>query len=428
MELILIPDIVKIVLTGINKLGYSAYLVGGAVRDMIIGIPNKDYDICTNMPLEDIKKLLPDFYIMKENDHRNTGIINFRNAIIEISSFKGNTLEEDLAHRDFTINAIAMDAASNIIDPFKGQKDIEQKRIVLTNSSGIGFVQDPLRILRAIRLASKLDFTIDSNCQKQMLRKKELLSYVKIERIYEELKKILLLDKPSIYFDKYKEIFFEIIPELKPMDNFEQFNPHHTYNVWEHTLKVLDNTEPNLSLRLAALFHDSGKPASFFTDDKGVGHFYGHPLASDKIFKEVAKRLKIDHKTRDLTSKLIVYHDDILGIKSKSVKKFLYRYGIDDVDLLFKLKEADIKGQNPEMMNERLQELQNIEEIYTNYLNSEPCLTVKNLKINGHKLYEMGFRDKMIGNVLNDVLMQVIDGNIDNNESDIENYIGQKYI
>ena len=168
---------------------YECYLVGGAVRDYLLNIKNKDYDLCTNMPLNKLKEIIPNVTIMKENEHRNTCIIREKDYDIEFTTFRGKDLKEDLSNRDFTMNSIAVDINGNIIDYFNGIESINKKTIKLTKENGEGLTTDPLRILRAIRQASKYDFKIDDNTKRQMNNKKTLLSNVAPERIYEELKK-----------------------------------------------------------------------------------------------------------------------------------------------------------------------------------------------------------------------------------------------
>ena len=211
-------------LTTINNCGYEAYLVGGAVRDAILNQPNKDYDICTNMPLYLIKEMYPEFYLMKPNNRRNTGVIRLDGLEIEISDFKGKSITEDLSNRDFTINALALDKNGNLIDPYNGLQSIKNKTISLIDKQGMAFQEDPLRILRAIRLASTMNFKIDKNCKMQMEYKKRLLEEVAVERIYNELIKILISDKPAYYIRENMSIFFEILPDLKPMYHFDHKN------------------------------------------------------------------------------------------------------------------------------------------------------------------------------------------------------------
>lgn len=421
MKLSMNSSIVEI-LTIINKQGYEAYLVGGAVRDAILDKPNKDYDLCTNMPLHKIKELYPKFHIMKPNGHRNTGVMILNGLEIEISEFKGNTIAEDLHNRDFTINAMALDKDGNLIDPYNGLQALQEKRISLIDKQGNAFIEDPLRILRGIRIAAKMNFDIDSNCHAQMEFKKKLLSSVAVERIYRELIQILISDRPSYYIRENLSIFFEILPELKPMYKFDQRNPWHIYDVLEHTLVVLDNTEKNIFLRFAALFHDIGKPSKFFTDEEGIGHFYGHPDKSEEIFNSIATRLKMDNKTKKLVSRLIKEHDTPLSKKSDKIYEFLKDRGFDYTFLLFKLKRADNLSQNLEKSAPVLDDLAITEEIY-----KEHMLRFDNLQLNGSKLVELGYSGKKIKLILEDVTKLVVTNRLPNEEHIIMEYINRRH-
>lgn len=409
-------------LSQIEEQGYEAYLVGGAVRDAILNQPNNDYDICTNMPLYLIKELYPNFHLMKPNAHRNTGVVKLDGLEVEISEFKGKTIAEDLHNRDFTINAMALDKNGNLIDPYNGLQSLQEKSISLIDKQGKALEEDPLRILRGIRIASKMGFEIDQNCKTQMEYKKRLLKGVAVERIYRELIQILISDKPSHYIRENISIFFEILPELKPMYQFEQKNPWHIHDVLEHTLAVLDNTEKNIFLRFAALFHDIGKPAKFFTDENGIGHFYGHPEKSEEIFLSIATRLKMDNKTKKLVSKLIKQHDNTLSKKSDKIYEFLRANGFDYTILLFKLKRADNLGQNPEKATPVLQELAITEELYKQHM-----LRFENLQLNGSKLVELGYSGKRIKLILDDVTKMVVTNKLLNEEQTIIDYISRRY-
>ena len=422
---ITIPKEIQQIIELINNHGYEAYLVGGAVRDRILGIDNQDYDLCTNMPLEEIKTIIPFFNIMRENDHRNTGIFRINDNEIEISSFHGDSLEEDLSNRDLTMNAIACDKDGNIIDPYNGVKDINNRTISLVKKDGEAIDIDPLRILRILRFKALYNFNIDTNTKTVILSKKELLNNVAVERIYQEFKKILLSNHPSIIIDDYKDIFCILIPELKESIGFKQNNPHHLYDVFNHTLKVIDNTPNNLALRMSALFHDLGKPACYKEDEKGIGHFLGHQFISAKIFENFANKYKIDSKTKDLVTKLVICHDQELSTKPVKVTRFLQKFGVEHIELLFKLKEADKKGQN--YANEELEYLNKIKQLYLQRSEEEICLTIKDLKINGRKLLEMGFFDKKIGIILRDVLEQVTNEQLVNEEEQIVSFVERKY-
>lgn len=417
-----IPDYIKTILIEINNRGFEAYLVGGAVRDSILGIESKDYDICTNMPLSQIKELYPNFHIMKPNNNRNTGVMRNNELVIEISDFKGSSLLEDLGNRDFTMNAIALNKDGVIIDPFNGIESLNKKELSLIKDSGDAFQKDPLRILRAIRIAARMNFSIDEDCKKEMLKNKNLLDSVAAERIYRELIQLLITDNPAKYIKDNIDIIFQVLPELKDMQNFEQHNPWHIYDVFEHTLVVLEHTPKNIFLRFAALFHDAGKPEKFFIGEDSKGHFYGHPEASAKIFDKVALRLKMDNKTKRIVRQLIEKHDMTLSKKPEKIYQFIKENGIDFTRLLFELKRADNKGQNPDLALPVLEELAEIEKIYNEYI-----LVISNLQLNTIKINELGIKGQRVKIVFDDVIRQILQKRINNSEEEILRYIERKY-
>ncbi len=417
-----VPKTIREILTTINNHGYEAYIVGGAVRDTILGIENQDYDICTNMPLTKIQELYPKFHMMKPNQNRNTGVMIIDGADIEISEFKGLTIEEDLSKRDFTINAIAADKDGNIIDLYKGIEDLKRKKISLIKKDGIAFQENPLQILRAIRIAAKLNFEIDDNCHTHMIANKDKLNSVAVERIYRELIQLLITDNPAKYIRNNLEVIFEIIPELKPMYKFNQNNPWHIYDVLEHTLVVLENTPKNIFLRFAALFHDIGKPKKYFVGKDNNGHFYGHPEESTQMFDKISTRLKMDKKTTKIVRFLIENHDITLSTKPEKIYEFIRVNGIDYIRLLFELKKADNKGQNPELANPVLEELDKLEEIYSNCI-----LVINNLQISPTTIQKLGIKKNKVRLITDDVIKKVLSGNIPNTEEALITYIERRY-
>ena len=420
-HLIEIPKFLKYYIKLIIDNGYECYLVGGAVRDYLLGIDNKDYDCCTNIPFDKLKELIPNITIMKENEHRNTAIIKNNNIDIEFTAYRGKTLKEDLFNRDFTINAIASDINGNTIDYYNGVNDINNKKITLVDNSGKGLDNDPLRILRAIRLSSKYNLHIDVDTKNKILNKKKLLNNIAPERILEELKKIILSNNIDKYLDEYREVFFEIIKELIPCNNFNQHNSYHIYDIYTHTINVVKNTPPNLYLRLAALFHDIGKPLAFKLDEKGIGHFLDHPLISANIFADFANKYKIDNKTKKIVSELILYHDDELSSKNNKIYNFYKKFNMNNIELLFELKIADIKSQNPSYID-RIDKIKELEIKYLNIRDKYNSITY-----NGTNLISLGYTGKDIGLILDDIKRQIINNNLKNNIDSINKYIEKNY-
>ena len=401
--------------------GYECYLVGGAVRDYLINVDNKDFDFCTNIPFDKLKKLIPNITIMKENDHRNTAIIRSNGLDIEFSTCRGKDLKEDLFNRDFTINAIAVDVNGNIIDYYDGVNSINNRTITLVDPLGTGLVNDPLRILRAVRLALKYNFKIDSNTKKQMIDKKELLNDVAPERIFEELKKIIVSDNADKYMDEYREIFFEIIPELKECNNFNQHNDYHIYDVYTHTINVVKNAPKNIYLRLASIFHDIGKPRAFELDEKKVGHFLGHANISNDIFKRFADKYKLDNKTKKVVSDLVLYHEDDLSSKNNKIYNFYKKFNMNRIEMLFDLKRADIMSQNQKYIA-RIEYINKLEEKYVAIRDKYNSITYS-----GDDLISLGYTGKTIGLILDDVKRQIINNRLDADTESINKYVLKNY-
>lgn len=401
--------------------GYECYLVGGAVRDYLLKIESKDYDFCTNMPLNELKQLIPNITIMRENNHRNTAIIKLKDYDIEFTTYRGNSLKEDLSNRDFTMNAIAVDINGTIIDYFNGIESINNKTITLIKENGEGLDFDPLRIMRAIRQALKFNFKIDAKTKSQILNKKDKLNNIAKERIFDELKKIIVSDNVEYYLNNYKEIFFEIIPELKKCDGFNQYNDYHIYDVYEHIVNVVKNSKNNIYLRLAALFHDIGKPDKFVLDENGVGHFLNHAIVSNEIFESFADKYKLDNKTKNIVSDLILYHEDDLSDKNNKIYNFYKKYDSSKIELLFDLKRADVLSQNPKYLD-RIDTLNKLELKYISIRDK-----YNSIKYSGDDLIELGYKGKIIGEILDDVKRQIIDNRLKEDKTIINDYVIKNY-
>ena len=416
-----IPKDLKKYMQLIRDNGHECYLVGGAVRDYLINVDNKDFDFCTNIPFDKLKKLIPNITIMKENDHRNTAIIRSNGLDIEFSTYRGKDLKEDLFNRDFTINAIAVDVNGNIIDYYDGVNSVSNKTISLVDPLGTGLVNDPLRILRAIRLALKHNFNIDDNTKKQMIDKKELLNEVAPERIFEELKKIIVSNNVDKYMDEYREIFFEIIPEFKECNGFNQHNDYHIYDVYTHTINVVKNAPKNIYIRLASIFHDIGKPRAFKLDENQVGHFLGHAHISNDIFKNFADKYKLDNKTKMIVSDLVLYHEDDLSSKNNKIYNFYKKFNMNRIEMLFDLKRADIMSQNQKYIA-RIEYINKLEEKYVAIRDKYNSITYS-----GDDLISLGYTGKTIGLILDDVKRQIINNRLDADIKSINKYVLKNY-
>ena len=424
----------------IENAGFEAYQVGGCVRDFFMERKCDDIDITTCAKPYDLEKILDENNIKYIETGLKHGTVTavFDGDNFEITTYRTdgeyidnrhsenvnfvNDIDEDLSRRDFTINAIAYNPNKNeIVDLFGGQKDIENKIIKAVGDPDKRFKEDALRIMRAIRFSSTLTFEIEENTKSALFRNKELLKNVSAERIFTEISKLLLGDNVFNVLTEYKEILGVIIPELVPIFNCEQNTVWHIYDVYTHTAKTVKESPKILPLRLTMLLHDIGKPLAKTTDDKGVDHFKGHQKISADLAAPILKRFKISNELFDRVMLIIPIHDIHIGTKKKNIKKWLNRLGEQGIRDLIEVKRADKLGQNPEMTGEELQNLVTTETLVDEIIaNGEPY-SVKDLKINGFDLINLGFKGKMIGDILSAVLEKVIDGELENEkETEIE--------
>ncbi len=412
-----LPKEVIKVLDTLEDNGYESYVVGGAIRNDILGLLPKDYDVCTSAPLDKLEDIFKNFKLFQTGLKSGTVTVILNSFHIEVTTYRASTIEEDLAMRDFTINSICYNK-----DYFAHKisfEDLENKVIRVWDYEKT-FTLDPLRILRAIRLSCSYGFTIEEETIKCMFRYKHLLNEVASERIHDEFCKIIMNNHPKEAIEKYFEIFTEFIPELVPLKGFKQNNPYHVYDVLTHTLVALENSEKDLEVRIALLLHDIGKPQTF-TEVDGICHFYGHPQVGVKIASEILNRLKFSNERKQIIKNLIEYHDYVIETKKKSVRKILNKVG-DNFEKLLEVKRCDILAQNLEYVN-RLSVLEEIEEIGKEVIKDSEGYNLKTLAITGRDVMDQGHEGKEIGIVLKDVLEKVINGELENKREILTDYV-----
>lgn len=416
------PMIVEYVIGKLKESGYEAYLVGGSVRDAIMGYDINDYDITTNASLDEIK-LVFSCDKVKEYSNKITLCVIKDHEHAEVTPFKGETIVEDLSKRDFTINAIAYDL-NELIDPFKGRFDLFNKIIRTPIDPKITITNDPLRILRAIRFSGKYDFEIDCELKDVMNDNADLLLAIKKDRLKVEFDKILLLDNPSRFIREFKQIFFNIIPALRVCDGFDQQTKYHNLDVFEHIIKVVDNVDANLISRLAALMHDIKKPECFSKDEKG-GHFYGHYLNSKEYAHRILKDFNYSNDIIKRVSRLVEYHDYSIDINNKkAILNFLYKFKTQDLDLLFDLKRADKIAQHPDF-NYQIEELSQLYEKIKEIINNNEYIDIHKLAIDGNDLVNLGVEQTRISEILDRICMKLIEGKLTNTKEDIYDYVNK---
>ncbi len=429
---VVLPDEVIEILSRFHQKGFEAYAVGGCIRDLLLGESPKDWDITTSaLPEETISVFSGEKTIPTGIAHGTVTLI-WKDVPYEITTFRtdgtysdhrrpdsvsfARSLEEDIARRDFTVNGLAAGADGTVIDFFGGVDDLKKKTIRAIGDPHRRFSEDALRILRALRFSSSLSFSIEPATEKALFDCTSLLTYVAKERVFAELKKLLLGDNVKDVLLRYPSILGFLIPELKPSFSFPQHTPYHLYDVYTHTAYAVEAGEKNAVIRLALLLHDTGKPACFAPDKNGVAHFPGHPAESAKMAKRALWRLKADHKTLSKVSLLIENHDASIRPEKTSVKRWLSKLGAEDFFSLLAVKRADQLAKNNQS-SKRGEELRKIEAIAKEVLSSNDCLSVKELAVKGEDLKALGFSGKEIGDTLSYLLDLVLSG--EKNEKDL---------
>ena len=429
----------------LQEAGFEAGFVGGCVRDYIIGLQSKDFDITTSAMPSEILEVFKNYKTLDIGIKHGTVVVIINNEQIEITTFRidgsysdgrhpdevvfTRNLISDLSRRDFTQNAIFYNNEKGLIDPFNGISDIRKEIIRTVGEPLKRFQEDGLRIMRCIRFASTLGFSIEKETKSAILNNISLLNNISIERITSEFIKLIDGKNSPEILQEYKDVFSFFIPELKDTFNFEQHNPYHKYNVFTHTTESIKNS-PNLKIKLTMLFHDIGKPKCFFLDENNIGHFYGHANISYSIAKEVFKRLKIS-TSKDLSKKdiedillLIKFHDVPVNPTTKSIKKMLYKLKGDTnlfLDLL-EVKKADTLAKSQIKREESLKTIKLCRNIFNDMLKENLCLCIKDLKLTGNDLKDLGYEGKDIGILLNLLLKNVVCEKLENNKSDLINF------
>lgn len=429
-----IPANISRVLDRLENRGYESYLVGGCVRDSLLGKKPKDYDIATSATPNQIRNCFPDYTVIETGIKHGTMTIVSDNENVEVTTFRvdgeytdfrrpekvifSDKLNDDLSRRDFTINAMAYSESTGLIDNFGGNHDLFKRTIKCVGEPAVRFHEDALRIMRALRLASVLEFEIDDLTSVAIHDLKRLLLNVSAERIAKELELILCGIGVSKVLLEYSDVFVAIIPEFKNTIGFNQYSRYHVYDVWTHTAISLQHSAPQREVRLALFMHDISKPECFKLDDEGNGHFPNHEKLGAEAAKVILKRLHYDNDTIKIVTMLIKYHY-ITPIDDKIIIKHLL--SILGEDNYFKLMEV-MKGDNHakhSLCFERLQTLNTMTLKATQILCCKECISLSMLDINGDDIIGLGVSGKAVGDILSYLLKEVINENVSNTHEDL---------
>lgn len=428
----MVPQEVKSVLAALEAAGHQAYLVGGCVRDLLRGVTPHDYDAATSARPEEVLALFEGFAIPTGLQH-GTVTVRCGAERVEVTTFRADgaytdhrrpdsvtfsdSLEEDLRRRDFTVNAMAMDLRGQVYDFHGGRADLEAGVIRCVGEPEQRFGEDALRILRGLRFASVLGFTIEEKTALAMERCAPLLRHIAAERICEEMTKLLLGDGAAEVLLVYPRILGVFLPEILPCVGFDQQNYYHLYDVWEHTVRSVAAAPKDAVLRWTMLLHDLAKPACFTVDGDGVGHFYGHDELGAELAAQITHRLRFDKKTASRVELLIARHMRQIEPAEKAVGRALRQLGEEAFRQLLAVKRADASACHPDFAWQT-QRLDEVEAVLESLLAEDACFTLRDLAVDGHDLMALGLRGREIGRTLDALLTRVAEGEL-SNEKDV---------
>lgn len=424
--MIQLPEKVKFIIDTIMEAGYEAYAVGGCIRDFILGRTPDDWDITTSAKPDQVKALFP--RTIDTGIQHGTVTVMLDKEGFEVTTYRIDgeyedgrhpkevtftaNLVEDLKRRDFTINAMAYNDKAGLVDVFEGMRDIEKKVIRCVGDPIQRFTEDALRLMRAVRFSAQLGYEIEEKTLDAMRELSPNLVHISAERIQSELIKLVVSPHPEKLRIAYETGITKIIlPEFDACMETEQNNPHHCYSVGEHTLRAMQEIRADKVLRLAMLFHDIGKPGTLTVDEEGIVHFHGHPALSEKMTRNILKRLKFDNDTIYMTTNLVRYHDYDVEPGPKYVRRAIMKAGEDVFPLLFDVKLADIKAQSTYMRKEKVERLEAVRQVYEEVVAQNQCVSLKTLAVTGKDLMrEMGMQPgPEIGLILKKLLDLVIE-------------------
>ncbi|WP_338999880.1 CCA tRNA nucleotidyltransferase [Fusobacterium animalis] len=425
------------ILNKLNEYG-KGYIVGGAIRDILLGLKPKDVDFATNLPYGILKTLFSE-YTPKETG-KSFGVLRIRinNIDYEIAKFRKDIygkekkvsfvddIRNDLARRDFTINAMAYNEVEGIVDLYNGEKDIENKVINFIGNAEERIIEDPLRVLRAFRFMSRLNFSLSENTIEAIKNQKFLLKNIPEERITMEFSKLLLGDniKNTLTLMKDTGVLELIIPEFKATYDFNQCNPHHNLDLFNHIINVVSKVPADLELRYSALLHDIAKPIVQTFDEEGIAHYKTHEIVGADMARDILTRMKLSVKLIDTVVEIIKKHMILYkDITDKKFNKLLSEMGYDNLWRLIEHSIADNSSKNNEVVSTE----NDLHERLKRAVEKQMQVTLNDLAVNGKDLIELGFTGKEVGEIKKELLDKYLSEEIQNNKEEMMEYVKEKY-
>ena len=433
------PENVREILERLERAGYEAWCVGGAVRDALLGLEPGDWDVTTGAPPEAVLDLFAPDALPTGLQHGTVTVGGGRG--VEVTTFRRDgeyldnrhpdhveftrSLTEDLSRRDLTVNAIAVNLRGELADPFGGQEDLERRVLRAVGQPEKRFREDALRILRALRFSARLGFVIEPDTAAAIRRCAPLLENIAPERIRTELTGMLCGEHVLEVLLGYPEVLGVVLPEILPCVGFDQHSVYHCYDVWEHTARAVAAVKPQPVLRYAMLLHDIGKPETFSLDEEGRGHFYGHRRRSVPLAQAALERLRMDNRSKETILTLVERHDCELTLSERSVRRDLARYGEETLRLLLEVKRADNLAQ-AEAYRDRQTLIRQWEDLLELVLAQGACFSLKQLAVKGGDLTALGLRGPAVGRALEALLELVIDEKLPNERGILLEYVKEK--
>lgn len=428
-----LPEKVRYIIEELEKAGHEAYAVGGCVRDSLLGRKPDDWDITTSANPYEVKEVFAK--TIDTGIQHGTVTVMLNKEGFEVTTYRidgeyedsrhpkevifTKNLVEDLKRRDFTINAMAYNDRSGIVDAFSGMQDLENGVICCVGNAKERFTEDALRMMRAVRFSAQLGYEIEESTQEAIRELAQTLRNISAERIQTELVKLLVSPHPD-YLRKAYELGMTaiIMPEFDEAMQCEQNNPHHMYTVGEHLLQCVTKVQADKALRIAAILHDIGKPVMKKTDEAGIDHFRGHVELGEEMVNKILRRLKFDNDTITKARKYVKFHDYRMETTPKAVRRAINKIGEEYFEAVMELQKADMLAQSTYKREEKQLRLETVWSLYQEIKNNKNCVSLKTLEMTGNDLIALGVpQGKQIGIVLGTLLEDVLDTPEHNNKA-----------
>ena len=438
-----LPEKVNTIIQTLQEHGYEAYAVGGCVRDSLLGIEPGDWDITTSASPDETKKLFA--RTVDTGIEHGTVTVLLGKEGFEVTTYRidgkyedsrhptevifTRNLREDLLRRDFTINAMAYNDTEGIVDIFGGMDDLKRKIIRCVGNARERFGEDALRIMRGVRFAAQLGFSLEKETKEAMTELAPTLEKISAERIQTELVKLLVSDSPELIREAYHlGVTAVILPEFDEMMRTGQETKYHRYDVGEHTVQAVCNVPPDKVLRLTMLLHDVAKPEMKTVDADGTAHFKGHDIRGEQKAKEILRRLKFDNDTIHKVTKLVRWHDYRMPAEKKNVRKAMSKISAELFPMYLLVKRADILAHSMYRREEELENLSGLQKCYEEIVADHECVSLKQLAVTGTDLIGIGMKPgKQIGEVLNELLRIVLEYPEFNNKEHLLRFVQNRF-